>query len=245
MRSLLTRLFSRRPQYTYQGRFDSRVDAIAAAKNLQDYGSKSYDSRAIKKLKFDEQYTQGRNMIVPLILSTLDPKQRTILDVGGGVNAVFSHLNQTQKQQHQCFVLERGEVVQELNNNIPKTYQKQLHYVDSIDEIKTIDIAYFGSSIQYVNEYETLLHQIAKLAPQFIIFSESVFTQDSEDYFVLQVNMSPNTFPNRFISEQKLTAMMSQLNYQCTYNKAVSGDFSHQSIKRNAYECKTLIFKRH
>jgi putative methyltransferase (TIGR04325 family) len=244
MHNLLKKLLNRRPKHIYQNRFYSRKEAFSHSKSPRDYGSKAYDSRAIKKLKFKERYTQGRNMIVPLVLSILNKDRCVILDIGGGVNAVFSHLNSTQKQQYQCFVLERTEVVSNLNSKIPIKNKNNLQYVDSADDIKMIDVAYFGSSIQYIENYKTLLKQISKLTPEFIIFSESIFTAEDEDYFVLQVNMFPDVFPNRFISENKLINLMRGLNYQCTYNRAVAGDFSHASIDRNSYDCKTLVFKR-
>jgi len=242
MNRLLTKLFGKRSKYIYKDRFNSRKDAVAHSKNFQDYGSKPYDARAVKRLQFDECYTQGRSMIVPLILSVMDKDQFAILDIGGGVNSVFSHLDQTKKQQ--CFVLERPEVTLDLNSKIPKKYSDHLKYIDSIVDIKELDIAYFGSSVQYIEGYEALIQKIATLSPELIIFSESIFTNENEDYFVLQVNMFPDVFPNRFISEKKLVDLMRNLNYQCTYSRAVSGDFSHETIDRTTYDCKTLVFKK-
>lgn len=244
MNRLLAKFLNKRPKYIYQDYFNTREEAISHSKNSQDYGSKAYDSRALKKLKLDERYTQGRNMIVPLSLSILNKSQCAILDIGGGVNAVFSHLSQMQKQQHQCFVIERTEVIKHLNNKVPEKHQQHLRYIDSVAELQTADIAYFGSSIQYIENPEALLNQISSLSPELIIFAESIFTNGNEDYFVLQVNMFPDIFPNRFVSEDKLMNLMSGLNYHCTYNRAVAGDFSHASIKRDTYDCKTLVFKR-
>jgi len=244
MHAFIAKLLNKRPGYIYQDRFESKEEAIKHSKNLQNYGSKVYDSRAIKKLKFEERHTQGRNMIVPLTLSVLGKDKCTILDVGGGVNAIFSHLSPIQKQQCQCFVLERPEIVKRLNDKIPTEYKHNLHYIDSIDGIESIDIAYFGSSVQYIDNHETLLEKISKRSAEFVIFSESIFTSNHKDYFVLQVNMFPDVFPNQFLSEQKLTKLMSTAHYQCTYNKAVAGDFSHKTIKRDSYDCKTLVFKR-
>ena len=183
-------------------------------------------------------------MIVPLILSVLDKDQFAILDIGGGVNSVFSHLDQIKKQKQQCFVLERPEVTLDLNSKIPKKYSNHLKYINSIADIKELDIAYFGSSVQYIEGYEALIQKIATFSPELIIFSESIFTNENEDYFVLQVNMFPDVFPNRFISEKKLVVLMRNLNYQCTYSRAVSGDFSHETIDRTTYDCKTLVFKK-
>jgi len=243
MANLLKKILGQRPKYVYKDRFKTREEAVLSAQNIRDYGSKSYDSRSVKNLKFDEKYTQGRSMIVPLILSTLDEGRYTILDIGGGVNAVFSHLNEVQKALHQCLVLERTEVTQSLNKKIPEKYNNHIHYISSIDNVKVIDIAYFGSSVQYIEDYEALLNRISTLSPQFIIFSESIFTNADEDYFVMQINMFPDVFPNRFLSEKKLIKLMKDLCYQCTYNKLVAGDFSHETIRRDSYDCKTLVFK--
>jgi putative methyltransferase (TIGR04325 family) len=244
MAIFLTRLLRKRSKYIYKDFFMTREDANLNLKSNSNYGSKSYDSRAIKNLKFSEKYTQGRDMIVPLVLSILNKNKCTILDIGGGVNAVFSHLSELQKSQYQCLVLERAEIIQSLNGKVSEKHGGYIQYIDSIDFVTTMDIAYFGSSIQYIEDYELLLNKISMLSPQFIIFSESIFTKSTEDYFVLQVNMFPNIFPNRFVSEKKLTDLMDGLNYKCTYNKAVPGDFSHETIKRNSYDCKTLVFKR-
>ena len=126
MANLLKKILGQRPKYVYKDRFKTREEAVLSAQNIRDYGSKSYDSRSVKNLKFDEKYTQGRSMIVPLILSTLDEGRYTILDIGGGVNAVFSHLNEVQKALHQCLVLERAEVTQSLNKKIHQRKEKSL-----------------------------------------------------------------------------------------------------------------------
>jgi len=189
-------------------------------------------------------------MIIPIVLATIKNKHRVILDIGGGVNSIFSHLSTTQKKINSCYVLEREEVSSKFNKIVPEKYKGNLKYISSINDIpyNNLDIVYFGSSIQYIKEYKELILNLVKLRPQIIIFSESIFSQLPDDIWVLQQNMGSNIFPNLFVAEEKFIAFMDNLGYSCTLNIESPinkpDGHSHSQIPRDQYKCKTLIFKQ-
>lgn len=240
----IKKLLRRSPQHAYTGKYGSLHEARSESNNSQDYGNKRYDKRSINKLSLHEKYTHGRNMI---ILSTAGhQKNWNIINIGGGVNPIFSHLSHIQKLNTKCFTLEREEICEKLNSKIPEKYSDNLFYTSSIDQIDHthIDIAYFGSSIQYIEEHQSLLLGIIKKSPKFIIFSESIFTDEDKDYYVLQTNMGTNVFPNRFTSLENLDSFLHKHQYRASLNMAVPGPHDHERINRSTYECRTLIYKR-
>jgi len=242
----INKLFRKKSSYIYTGKYDSLDDTRIISNNAQGYGNKKYDKRSINKLTFNEKYTHGRNLIIPIIISTNSQQKKwKIIDVGGGVNSIFSHLDRTQKLNTTCFILERKEVSNKLNSKVPEKYRKNLSYISNINQTKIpkLDIAYFGSSIQYIENYQELLLDIISKTPRFIIFSESIFTNEERDYYVLQVNMGSNTFPNRFTSQTKINSFLKNHGYTITLDLAIPGPHTHEWIDRSTYDCRTLIYQ--
>ena len=234
-------------KYVYYGEFASHEEALIFAKSSQSYGDKSYDNHSISRINFSEKITNGRNAIVPLILALSNLRNKKgakILDYGGGVNPIFAHLSEREKEKIKCYVIERKELYEKLNNNVPEHLKNNLIYINSLNDLKKIDLIYFGSSIQYIPNYESLLSDLLKLCPEFIIFSESIFTNDGRDYFVIQSNMKRNSFPNHFISEQAIVKELSNYGYQCIYNKPAGGNHSHKTIDKSTYSSRSIIFRR-
>jgi len=242
----IKKLFYIKRTAVYRGKYSSLAKAQTAPHLQQSYGSSSYDKRALRKFTTHEKHTHGRNMIIPLMLSISNQKKWTIIDIGGGVNSVFSHLNHRQKQKTTCYTIERPEITEQLNQQVPEAYNHHLLYTSDLQEVNSdsVDIAYFGSSIQYIEDYPSFLEHIFKLSPKIIIFAESIFTDEEEDYYVLQQNMKPNIFPNNFISTEKINTIMSNNGYSCTLELTIPGEHSHETIHHSEYECKTLIYKR-
>jgi len=242
----IKKIFHKNRTAIYRGKYYSLAEARAHTHEKQTYGNASYDKRALKKFTTHEKYTHGRNMIIPIILSIINQQNWKIIDIGGGVNSVFSHLNSPQKQKTTCHKIERPDIIQPLNQQIPEKHKQNLLYISDLKEIHSgsIDIAYFGSSIQYIENYPLFLENIFKLSPQLIIFSESIFTSEKEDYYVLQQNMAPNIFPNNFISKTKMNTIMHNNGYSPTLELTIPGEHTHKEIHRSEYDCKTLIYKK-
>ena len=86
-------LFNKKNNSIYSGLYNTWSEAEKNSSKKQGYANKKYDNRSLKKFTVNEKYTSGRNMIVPIISATLKTDNFTILDIGGGVNSVFSHLS--------------------------------------------------------------------------------------------------------------------------------------------------------
>ena len=243
-KQIINKLISKKKS-VYRGFFGSYQEAFNNAKSSQTFGDQQYDKRSLLSINFDESFTQGRNMLIPLLLSLLySSKKTTIIDFGGGVNSIFSHLSIEQRKHISCIIIEREELVDDLNQLITEKKIQNLCCRKSIDGVGTIDVAYFGSSIQYVKNYEELLEQISSLKAEFIVFAESIFTNRNFDFYVIQTNMKNNEFPNCFISEEKITSIMENKGYKCIFSKAIDNKgHKHETINQSEYDCKTLIFR--
>jgi putative methyltransferase (TIGR04325 family) len=237
-------LFNKKNNSIYSGLYNTWSEAEKNSSKKQGYANKKYDNRSLKKFTVNEKYTSGRNMIVPIISATLKTDNFTILDIGGGVNSVFSHLSSSKAPLGLCYVLERDEVASKFNNLVPSQHTNVLKYISDVKSIShnALDIIYFGSSVQYIANYKTLIQSLIEFNPKYIIFSENIFTEIPNDIWVLQQNMGSDTFPNLFISEKKFIYFMKKNGYTCDLNFCTPGDHSHDQIDRKQYECKTLIF---
>jgi len=235
-------------KFTYEGKFSTIKEAKDNTKNSQSYGNKKYDVRCGKNFFLHDEYTSGRSMIVPILMTALNPSKKTcILDIGGAANPVFLHLNPSQRKNTIFHIIDRHEAIRQIKSNNSQTKKEDIYLYSDITDVRTsnCDIAYFGSSIQYMDDYKSTLHILFQMKPSFIIISESIFTKEDEDFFVIQTNMKESLpFPNRFISLAKFKHFIESQGYKLKLNLKIPGPHTHESLDRNSYDCHTLIFTK-
>ena len=74
------------------------------------------------------------------------------------------------------YVLERDEVFEKYNNKVSEKNKNHLIYKNYIDkfEIKDFLIVYFGSSLQYLENYEEIKNKIFKNNVKYVLIFDTI-----------------------------------------------------------------------
>ena len=171
-------------------------------------------------------------------------KYNSILEYGGGDNPIFSYIKNTTTKNIYSVVIEKESFVKKFSKKIPNEFKEKILYTDKLDNIsdEKFDIIFFGSSIQYLNDHESLLKKLFKFEPKLIVISRTFFNLLDKDFFVIQNNIPNNIFPYKMINFKNFIQFMKNNKYYLTYNATFKSEHTHENISEITY--KDLIFKK-
>ncbi len=127
------------------------------------------------------------------VLTLLPYKEINILDIGGGLRPCYFTLNYSLSQNIKCHVVEFENIVEgakEIFSDIPN-----LTYSSEYPVNKIVDVIYFGSSIQYFDDLDTIFNKIKNYQSKIIAFSYSPFAEEHSTF-----TTGAYTFHRRFIT---------------------------------------------
>ncbi len=212
MKIKLSKYFKKKSNPDYGQKFTSYKKAQNFSNNIGEY----FDYRFTKfegpdKVKLTERFYVGA-----LLPSLINKKKPVVIDIGGGPNPVYSYIEKATNIKTKCFVLDTKKLVKIIKNNIPKRFKLNVKYISSLDEIKlkSVDIVYFNSSIQYLENYEELMKRLVKLNPKFISISYTPFNNRKKNYFSIQFGVPGSVHPIIFFSPEKLIMFMKKMKYK-------------------------------
>ena len=169
------------------------------ASNYKNNESFEYQMNLIER--FNQTKKQNSSMTCPhliqLMLLIFDKKDKvSFLDFGGEKIDFF--LNLQKNFENLEYFLFNLKPINEIFKKIKSQYNyKNLHIVENIKEIyeKDFEFVNFGSSIQYINNYENILNNLST-NNKFTFFSGThLYDSDSEkfskDLIVKQINILP------------------------------------------------------
>ena len=78
-------------------------------------------------------------------------------------------------------------MVKIIKNKIPKKFKTDIKYIVSLNEIKLkyLDIVYFNSSLQYLENYELIIKKVSKYKPRYILVSYTPLHFENKNYSIL------------------------------------------------------------
>ena len=189
----------------------------------------------------------GRHKVLPALVSNLEKNTLNILDFGGSSNPAISYLIKTCKHNFLSTVIETKFFVDKFQNMVPPEYKDILQYKDSFKDLNfdTYDICYFGSTIQYIENYEEILKRVFQSQIKYIVITETFFNYTNQDFFVSTIQDNPQYLANRFFSYDKLMKLFKDNNFKCIFeNKRTSKNHRHKTINFSEYSIFDLIFKK-
>ena len=115
-------------------------------------------------------------------------------------------------------LIENNKVVEEFINLNDLENIKVIHRSEDINK-KEFDFIYFGSVIQYVNEFEKLLQEILKKNPKYIYFSGlNIYQKNKQDFVICkQFNVFPQVNYCYFFKFDYLINLICSKNYDLLY----------------------------
>jgi putative methyltransferase (TIGR04325 family) len=214
-------LLNRYYPYTFIKRFKSYNECLSFSEKTTHYLNNQLDQKLLKKIE-DHKEVEVNNYfyIAPIIFAMGGVNNNnTILEIGGGLNPIYSYIKQSTGKKIKNLILERKDLVdaiqkKKINNN--KNYIKYIYNLEQI-KIKKIDYVLFSNSIQYVVDYKKLLHKIFSFNPKYISINNTFFTSLKKSFYTLQVNMPPSMFPNKFFSFFLLKEIFKKNGYQVIF----------------------------
>ena len=204
---------------TYEGVYKDFQHARMNEVNLTSYIVGEWLQNEIHKLEeslkrnlSDQEVTGNhRDHNLLLVAGAINQNEIRILDVGSGFGNTYFYLNTKLTRKISYTAVELDEIVTSLNQRIVG-YENFL--ACSFDNIPSInyDLIYFGSSLQYVEDYKNFLIQLFQLNSPLIFLSDTPMGH-VEAFVTVQVNMKDRRILRWVFSENELIELFKNNGY--------------------------------
>lgn len=170
--------------------------------------------------KLRKENLPPRSTDLPVIAKAVEAS--TILDFGGSNGWTFEFIARSSPQYFESInnyiIYEKPEVCCYFEKK--KIHKPPLNYISTLESIKTVEIFYSNSAIQYLLNESLLNECIKKAKPKLILF-ENVLCGDFKDYYTLQ-NYYEYKIPVKFRSKEVFINNLEKLGYTLTLQKVYS-----------------------
>ncbi len=197
----------------------------------------------LKSHRGESPAANDRHRLLALLASGSNETAPHILDIGGGTGSALPYLTYScLGKSPRLTVCELAPIVQAANrvfNDVPS-----IRFVTSIEDASgPVEIAFFGSSLQYFEDYRAAVKQAAALKPRVIAVADSALT-DAPTFVTAQINMPRRIIPNRVINRAELTDYLSGLGFRAIYriDSMAAAHFRDFPAPQNSSAISTLIF---
>ena len=237
MKIELSKYFKKKTNLDYGKKFIS----YKKAKNFSESIGEYFDYRFTKFEGPDKIRLIDRFYIAALLPSLITRKKPVVIDIGGGPNPIYSYIKKATNITTKCFVLDTQKLVSIIKNKLPSRFKSDVKYISSFNEIKlkSVDIVYFNSSIQYLENYEQMIRKLIKLQPKYILISYTPFNKRNKNYYSIQYGVPGSVHPIIFFSPHKLITFLKKMKYRDIFKNK----YSMTSKNKNFYYG-DILFKK-
>lgn len=215
---------------TYTGTFPSFAAVSASFPDTTNYHSDQserteIDEARCKLARFEANQvpeygpTLPRLNFLPTALSLLQRSNLKILDVGGGLGTTFIDLKfSLPTTRVEVTVVELPSIAE----NARKIFEKypDISFVSTFPEKGTdFDIVYFGSSLQYFENYNEVLMNSASLEPEFMVIADTTMGP-AQSFACAQVNMHGRVIPRMVFYKPEMIETLGRLGYKLVHQSA-------------------------
>lgn len=191
---------------------------------------------------------ENRNLILP-IFASFSKKNIQLLDFGGGTWPAALSVMGMSRINIKTTVVERKNLVDYINKKklISQELKQYITYTHSLKNIKLtkFNAVYFGSSIQYFKNHNSLLNKIFRNKINTIIISDTFFNFTKKDFYSLQILGRDCLYPNKFLSYNGTLELFKKNGYKLIFSSTSSKNvYKHSMLKNEEFELKTLIFSK-
>lgn len=184
------------------------------------------------KKNIPQFHKQRAIILIPIVCMLLNHlKNLKILDFGGGFGIGFLALKESlvmQDEMYEYDVIELPEVCDEAKKvfaqYLPEDLSsKRIVFENLIPQDKKYDLVYSASAIQYIADWKSMLKELVKSRPQFLLLSD-VFAGPIPTFATLQ-NYYGSKIPHWFFNIEEVVLSMAGLGYALKIN---ASDFSRR-----------------
>lgn len=170
-------------------------------------------------------------------------KSLNVLDVGSSVRPIAVYGNQREIQNLSFTLNDTAEILPILEKYF-KRFSFQLE-PDVLDLNDTYDCIYFGSSLQYFENYRDVLIAITKNAKGCVIISDTPFGE-IDTFACAQVNTYPTIIPRWIFSKEEIISLFVRQSFSLVHEKSMPGEnrFLNFPQEYHSIHHKGLVFSR-
>lgn len=239
----------------FDGIYGSLNDVAESSYNNADSLDEMFNETSKKLQLYKDSISWPSNELspisnlLPLVIALASNEKRiTVLDFGGGMGD--SYLNSLSALKGSNIDVEFHII--DLESTIGfgmKIFPKDMgiHFYASVEDISSvIDIIYIGSTLQYVNDYQTLIQKFAKFSPKYIFFTDN-FMGEVETFATTQVNMKNRQIANWIFKLSEIIDLMAKNGYKKIYmtkNHQPFHNFDNFSDEYKIDDSCNLLFSR-
>jgi putative methyltransferase (TIGR04325 family) len=182
---------------------------------------------------------------LPLLVSLIAGTKVRILDFGGGCGEDYLYLNKSvgNNQIIEYFIVE-NESVKQKSEALFREKNNITFFNELPKELPDLDIIYSNSTLQYIENYQSLLNQLCKYKSKYILFTR-LSAGNFQTYATLQVNMKDMQMAYLFININEIIDIMNKNNYQLIFHGVLKQEYNQDNFLEE-YRMKqacNLLFK--
>lgn len=242
---------------TYMGKFGSFSEVSESFADTTNYHSAQSERNEVQDAQGKlDRFERGevpeigatltRLNFLPTALSLCTRESLTILDVGGGVGTTFIDLQFSLPTKDVVVTVVELPSVAEAGREILKRYPK-VRFISSFpQDRKRYDVIYFGSSLQYFENYTAVLQDSAALEPEFVVIADTTMGP-APTFVCAQVNMQGRVIPRMVFNRDELIATLAQCNFHLVHrsiNYSQFHTFDNYPSPERQTDHWNLIFRR-
>jgi putative methyltransferase (TIGR04325 family) len=238
---------------TYEGTFNNFSEVLSTYKENVGYVSKEYliseGNKVSEILANPPEVYKGNNRDNYLLhlLSSIPHDKIRILDVGSGFGLTFLFLNSNLQKEIEYTGVDLEEISDIALQNF--AHHRNFHQVNLSNlRNRNFDVVYFGSSLQYFEDYrKTLLLTLAS-SPQIVLIADTP-VGNLETFVTCQVNMKNRKIPRWVFSISEIKEIFKDKEYELIEIASVDWhsdihNFLNFSEEYHHISHKNLVFSR-
>lgn len=165
--------------------------------------------------------------LLALLVATLPAMDRPVrvLDFGGGMGIGFANVRRCMAAGMQLeYLIVDNEESCERGRRLLKDFSPVKFMSELPRDVETVDVIVLSSVLQFVEEYEKLLSDLATFRPSFWLFS-FLPAGDIPTFASAQLNVPGSVLPVWFFNVTDLIEKIETLGYQLVFKSALDREF--------------------
>ena len=241
---------------TYEGLFDSFETVIKSYGNQPQYSTEFGRAQSLLNLRllislynskadFVPSWSNTRFNFISSFISGLHLNDIGMLDIGGGYGETYLHLKQATTKRFQYRVFELPFTI---NQSTPEFLEfEEIKFCESLHDVDIVPhVVYFGSSLQYFNDYKKILIEAMNYQAHFIVISDT--PMGSIDTFACaQVNMPGIVIPRWVFNQNEISLILRSGGYELIHDSSnyyPFHNFNNYPLNYQGTAHKNTIFMR-
>ncbi|EKR17038.1 hypothetical protein LEP1GSC019_3729 [Leptospira interrogans serovar Pyrogenes str. 2006006960] len=203
----------------WDGVFLSWEDAICSAGDVdgeKGFSNEKWFERILEQLSFFRSEIKEFGIAVPPRPTNLPTvvsltNSKTIVDIGGSSGWIYDYLDSIElpSEIKKYSILEISDII---SRSKRFNHSRKVQFYTDFKKIRSCDLLYTNSVIQYFPTNEYLIEIIDQVKPKYIL-ADDLYAGDNEEFFSNQISYEKK-FPHRFLNFKKFRKEISKEGYR-------------------------------